>query len=165
MCKHSCFRAVETRKRVLYVLSFLAHAASPSQLPTYPLKRQLEIVSLSEVLRSHNNNRTKSEEYCACFGTTSTKLMLALNALKQKAPVYHTHHSIDIRMPGNIHRYSNGLGHLIPSGWSTDGSGGVFRQEDAARERSPHSDIERPALSTWCLFNFISGERRDNLIG
>lgn len=31
------------------------------------------------------------------------------------------------RSMGNIHRYSNGLGHLIPSGWSTDGSGGVFR--------------------------------------
>lgn len=70
--------------------------------------------------------------YDALFGTTSTKLMLALNALK-----HHTYPTIDIRMPGNIHRYSNGLGHLIPSGWSTDGSGGVFRQEDSARQRSP----------------------------
>ena len=33
-----------------------------------------------------------------------------------------------VLLPGNIHHYSNGLGHLIPTGWSTDGSGGVFRQ-------------------------------------
>jgi len=89
--------------------------------------------------------------YDALFGT-STKLMLALNALK-----HHTYPTIDIRMPGNIHRYSNGLGHLIPSGWSTDGSGGVFRQEDAARQRSPTQTLN--VLSCQQVFvQCISGK-------
>ncbi|CAJ1432709.1 unnamed protein product [Effrenium voratum] len=42
------------------------------------------------------------------------------------------------RSMGNIHSYSKGLGHLIPTGWSTDGTGGVFRSIlRAARTETP----------------------------